>query len=96
MRLFHVPPQDGFPNTPVFAVSPANYFDWKRDAKLFDSMAIFRFRQFRLTGGSTAESIVAAAVGAGFFRVFNAQPALGRTFLEEEDSPDRCSSRLPG
>src|SRR5215203_4313909 len=31
VRLFHVPPQDAFPNTPTFPLSPANYYDWKRD-----------------------------------------------------------------
>ncbi|HKH67394.1 MAG TPA: ABC transporter permease, partial [Reyranella sp.] len=84
VRLFHVPPQDAFPNTPTFSVSPANYYDWKREAKLFDSMAIHRFRQFRLTGGTAAQSIVAAAVDPDFFRVLHAPPAFGRTFLPEE------------
>ena len=89
VRLFHVPPQDAFPGIPRFPVSPANFYDWKRDAKLFDSMAIFRFRQFRLTGGDTAQAILAGAVGADFFHVLRAQPALGRVFLTEEDSPGR-------
>jgi predicted permease len=89
VRLFHVPPQDAFPGMPLFAVSPANFYDWKRDARLFDSMAIYRFRQFRLTGGAAAQSVVATAVGADFFHVLRAQPALGRAFLAEEDSPGR-------
>jgi predicted permease len=89
VRLFHTPPQDAFPNTPIFPVSPGNFYDWKRDAKLFDGMAIHRFRQFRLTGGATAQSILAGAVDADFFRVLSAAPALGRTFLPEEDAPGR-------
>ena len=87
VRLFQVPPQDAFPNTPTFSVSPGNFYDWKRDAKLFDGMAIHRFRQFRLTGGSTPQSILAGAVDADFFPVLSATPALGRVFLEEEDAP---------
>ena len=87
VRLFHVPPQDAFPNTPTFSVSPANFYDWKRDARLFDGMAIHRFRQFTLTGGSTPQSILAGAVDAAFFDVLGARPALGRTFLPEEDTP---------
>jgi len=87
VRLFHVPPQDAFPNTPTFPLSPANYYDWKRDAKLFDAMAIHRFRQFRLSGGPTAQAIVAGAVDPDFFRVLHAQPALGRVFVPEEDAP---------
>ena len=50
-------------------------------------MAIYRFRQFTLTGGGNAEAVVAGAVGADFFEVVRAQPALGRVFLPEEDSP---------
>ena len=59
---------------PTFSVSPANFYDWKRDAQLFEGMAIYRFRQFTLTGGGNAEAVVAGAVGAGFFEVVRAQP----------------------
>ena len=89
VRLFHTPPQSTFPGMPRFSVSPANFYDWKRDAKLFESMAIYRFRQFALTGGGKAEAIVAGSVGADFFQVVRARPALGRVFLAEEDSPGR-------
>jgi predicted permease len=87
VRLFHVPPQEAFPGMTRFSVSPANFYDWKRDARTFDSMASYRFRQFILTGGGRAESVLAAAVGADFFQVVRAQPALGRVFLPEEDTP---------
>jgi putative ABC transport system permease protein len=89
VRLFQVPPQDAFPGITRFAVSPGNFYDWKRDATLFESMAIYRFRAFRMTGGGTARSVIAAAVGADFFNVLRVQPALGRVFLAEEDAPGR-------
>jgi putative ABC transport system permease protein len=89
VRVFHVPPQDAFPGIPRFPVSPANFYDWKRDAKSFDSLAIHRFRQFTLTGGTQAQAVVASAVEPDFFRVVRAQPALGRVFTAEEDSPGR-------
>lgn len=89
VRLFHVPPQDTFPGMPTFAVSPANFYDWKRDAQLFEGMAIYRFRQFGLTGRGQARAVVAGAVGESFFDVLRAQPALGRAFLPEEDAPGR-------
>ena len=50
VRLFHVPPQETFPGMPTFSVSPANFYDWKRDARLFEGMAIYRFRPFVLSG----------------------------------------------
>jgi predicted permease len=89
VRLFHVPPQDAFPGMPTFAVSPANFYDWKQRALSFEDMAIYRFRPFVLTDGSGGREVVAAAVGAGFFEVVRARPALGRVFLPEEDAPGR-------
>jgi putative ABC transport system permease protein len=89
VRLFHVPPQDTFPGMPTFSVSPANFYDWQRGAQLFEGMTIYRFRPFVLTGGSGAQEVIAAAVGAGFFDTLHAQPALGRTFLPEEDARGR-------
>ena len=89
VRLFHEPPQNAFPGIHRFSVSPANFYDWKRDATVFDSMAIYRFRQLTLTGTGNAEAIVAGAVGADFFDVVHARPALGRVFLPDEDTPAR-------
>jgi predicted permease len=89
VRLFHVPPQNAFPGMPTFSVSPANFYDWKREAQSFESMAAYRFRQFTLTGSGTPRAVVAGAVGRDFFQVVRTQPALGRAFLPEEDSPAR-------
>jgi putative ABC transport system permease protein len=89
VRLFHVPPQATFPGMPTFPVSPANFYDWKRDARSFEGMAIYRFRQFALTGTGTAEAIVAGAVGTDFFEIVRARPMLGRLFVAEEDAPGR-------
>jgi putative ABC transport system permease protein len=89
VRLFHVPPQATFPGMKTFAVSAANFYDWKRDAKSFAGMALYRSRPFTLTGNGNAEAVVAGAVSDGFFDVVGARPQLGRTFLPEEDSPAR-------
>ena len=48
---------------------------------------MYRFRQFALTGTGTARAIEAGAVGAGFFEIVRARPALGRVFRPEEDTP---------
>ena len=89
VRIFHVPPQSTFPGIKRFSVSPANFYDWQRAAQLFDGMALYRFRQFAFSGSGNVERVVAGAVGAEFFQVAHAQPALGRVFLPEEDSPGR-------
>src|SRR3954451_18450887 len=89
VRVFHIPPQATFPGMPRFSVSAANYYDWKRSARAFDGMAVYRFRQFTLSGGEEARSVLAGAVDPDFFEVVRAQPSLGRTFRPEEDTPAR-------
>jgi predicted permease len=89
VRLFHVPPQDTFPGMPTFAVSPANFYDWQRDARLFEGMAIYQFRPFVLTDGYGGREVVGGALGAGFFEIVGTPPALGRAFLPQEDGPGR-------
>ena len=63
-----------FPGMLAFSVSPANFYDWQRDARSFDGMALYRFRQFTLTGAASgAEAVVAGAVGDGFFETVGTQ-----------------------
>ncbi len=95
VRVFHVPPQATFPNTPRFPLSPANFYDWQAAAKKFDGMAMYRGREFVLTGQGEAATVTAGAVGAGFLRILRVQPALGRDFLPEEDAPGARPRRHP-
>jgi putative ABC transport system permease protein len=87
VRLFHVPPQATFPGMKTFSLSPANFYDWQRDARTFEAMAMYRGRGFNLTGNGAPRSIVAAAVGAGFFDIVRARPVQGRVFRDDEDAP---------
>jgi len=89
VRIFHVPPQATFPGQATFSMSPANFYDWQRSARLFDAMAIYRFRQFTLaaTGGGNPQTLLAGAVGNGFFEIVRTPPQLGRVFRPEEDVP---------
>jgi predicted permease len=70
-----------------FELSPGKFYGWQRDAQSFEGMAMYRFTQFALSGTGTARAIEAGAVGAGFFEIVRARPALGRVFRSEEDSP---------
>ena len=87
VRLFHVPPQATFPGMARFSLSPANFFDWQRDARSFEGMALYRGRSFTLVGQDEPRAILAAAVGAGFFEILHARPELGRVFRADEDTP---------
>ena len=87
VRLFHTPPQSTFPGMRTFSLSPANFYDWQRDSQSFEAMALYRGRQFALTGTGNARAIDAGAVGAGFFEAVRARPSLGRVFRADEDTP---------
>jgi putative ABC transport system permease protein len=68
-----------------FAVAPPNYVDWHRDSSSFESMASAARGTFNYTGGAEPERLSGARVAAPFFAVFGVQPALGRTFVAEDD-----------
>jgi putative ABC transport system permease protein len=70
-----------------FELSAGKFYGWQRETQSFEGMAMYRFRQLALSGTGTARAIAAGAVGAGFFEVVRAHPALGRVFRPEEDSP---------
>jgi predicted permease len=82
-----------FTRTPggrLFELSPGKFYDWQRDARSFEGMAMYQccgFRELALTGTGTARPVRATAVSAGFFEVVRARPALGRVFRPEEDTP---------
>src|ERR1700693_1493803 len=49
VQLYHVPPQASFPGIPLFAVSPANFYDWRAQAHSFEGMSAYGFRPYTLT-----------------------------------------------
>jgi putative ABC transport system permease protein len=80
------------PNGGLDDVSAAKFYDWQRDARSFEGMALYQccgFRELALTGTGAARTIRATAVSAGFFEVVRARPAIGRVFRQEEDTPGR-------
>jgi predicted permease len=78
------------PGGRLFDLSAGKFYDWQRDAESFEGMAMYQccgFRELALTGRGTARTVQASAVGAGFFEIVRARPALGRVFRPEEDTP---------
>jgi putative ABC transport system permease protein len=63
----------------------ADLFDWRAQSHAFDGIAAFQYDSFTLTGVETPESVPGARVTANFFAVLGVPPALGRTFLPDED-----------
>lgn len=77
-------------NGKPFDVSPGKFYDWEREARSFEALAMYQccgFRELALKGAGDARNVRATAVTAGFFDVVRARPALGRVFRPEEDTP---------
>ncbi len=75
-------------------VSAPNFWDFQRQSRSFESMAIFdsagRGYNLAPAGGSQeAEQVSGLRVSAGFFSVLGIKPLLGRTFLPEEETLGR-------
>ena len=87
VRIFtRTPGPDGGP----FEVSPGKFYDWQRDARSFEGMAMYQccgLRELALTGTGAARIVRASFVSAGFFEIVRTRPSLGRTFRPEEDTP---------
>jgi putative ABC transport system permease protein len=66
-------------------VSVPEYIDYKDQNHVFERMAAFRFQGFTLTGAHEPELIFGNRVSADLFPLLGVAPAMGRTFLPEED-----------
>src|SRR3984957_1673709 len=84
--IYHVPPPKSFPGMKIFAVSPANYLDWKSQSSAFDAMSIFHGTTMTVTGKDQPEAVPGIVVSSEFFQVFGAAPLMGRTFTPDEDT----------
>jgi putative ABC transport system permease protein len=89
VQLWHTPPQKQFPGVPRFALSAANYLDWKAQNTVFSSSAVYRFWQFRLTGSGEPQILRAARVEPTFFSVLGTRPLVGRAIDPSDDMPER-------
>jgi hypothetical protein len=72
-----------------FAVSAANYLDWRKQNDVFESISIYGGRTLRLGGGSRPQSVLTTISDADFFTVLGARLAIGRAFTEAECEPGR-------
>jgi predicted permease len=89
VQLWHTPPQQQFPGRHQFALSPANYLDWRSRSHAFEHTAAYGGANLSFTDGSHPESLTAALVAPDLFSVLGARPQAGRTFLPEEETPGK-------
>ncbi len=65
-------------------LSPANFLDWKAQNHVFDHIAAQSWWDANLGGVEHPEHLHGFLVTPDYFAALEAQPMLGRTFLEEE------------
>ncbi len=70
-------------------ISTLNYLDWAEQNTVFEYMAAQTGWAATLTGGDEPVRIRGSRVSAHFFDINGAKPALGRTFLPDEDEVGR-------
>jgi predicted permease len=66
-------------------LSHLNYKDLRDQNKVFSGMAAFAFAQMNWSSGRESEQIPAQVVSGNYFALLGSEPALGRSFLPEED-----------
>src|SRR5579885_126095 len=84
VSVYHVPPAAAFPGIKLFSVSIANYLDWRKENKVFESMSAFNGRALRIGGGDRPLSMLVTISDSDFFTVLRGRPAIGSLFTEDE------------
>jgi putative ABC transport system permease protein len=64
-----------------------NFVDWRARNRVFEGMGALEGASLRLTGHGDAEEFRASIVTPGLFQVLGVKPAMGRSFLPEEERP---------
>src|SRR5579864_7576010 len=74
---------------PTLGANLPNFQIWRKQAHSFADVAVAESASADLTGAGDPEAIRGIRASANIFDVLGAHPALGRTFLPEEDEPGR-------
>jgi putative ABC transport system permease protein len=86
VRVFHVPPPAQFPGATRFAVSPANYLDWRAQNGVFERMSIYGDGSATLTGpGQEPQAVPELIVSSEYFDVLGVRALSGRLFQRGDD-----------
>jgi predicted permease len=68
-------------------VAPADFLDWRAEARTFERMAAAEAWGATLTGGDRAEALMGIRYGEGFFQLLGVQPLAGRAFGADDYQP---------
>ena len=87
-RVVAVRARYGKLNLPSISVSGPDFRDALAAREVFEHVAAAESRDVVYEQGAEPRVLQAAGVSSEWFDVFDARPALGRTFLAEEDEPE--------
>lgn len=77
-----------FRETPFTAANQLKFLFWREHSQSFEALAASGVvTGYNVSGGTEPEYVQGMKVSGDFFRVLGQQPALGRGFTSEEDSP---------
>jgi len=82
--------------SPSSVIGSATFVEVKAQSQSLARIAAYSGGEMTLTGVGSAERVVAGAVTADFFPLLGIQPALGRNFTREEDTPNGPKAAILG
>jgi hypothetical protein len=68
-------------------VSVPNFQDWQHQQSAFEQLAASELETFNLTGRGEPQRVAAARITANLVPMLGVSPALGRSFLPDEEKP---------
>lgn len=68
-------------------VSASDFVAWREQSHAFEDMVASEWSDFALTRKGDPERLSGTRVSASYFQMLGVSPALGRTFLPDEDQP---------
>jgi len=75
-------------------ISPANFFDWREQNRVFEGMAAFYDAPNSLAGDGAPEEVPRQVATDNLFSVLGVNASLGRTFTPEDGQPGQTSSAM--
>ena len=68
-------------------VSVPNFQDWQREQSVFEDVAAVEMATYNITGWGEPQRVASARITANLIPALGVAPALGRSFLPEEEKP---------
>ena len=68
------------------AVSPANFYDWRAQVRTLDCLSASAWWDANLVDRENPERLPGFQITSGFFEALSVRPALGRTFVRDDET----------